>query len=495
MTATAPAPIAPAPAATAPAAAQNRKLAVERARIDASTAGPVLFFFGSAVLWLLAATALGLIASVQLHSPRFLADIPALTYGRVWPAYQHAIFYGWASQVGIGVGLWLLSRLCRVEMKLSGVLMLAGLFWNIGLTFGVIQLLCGVTSGVVGMELRGGAAGIMLVGYGLVALWAAMIFGLRRQGPAYISVWYLLAAFLWLPWAFGLGYLAQQMPGVRGVMQNVIAAWSHHSLITMWITGVGLAAAYYLIPKVINRPIYSYNLASIGFWSWLIFGGFTSMVRLSGGPVPAWLVTLSIAAHILLIVQIVTVTANLVLTMQDQYHMVYHSPTIRFTFFGSIAFSMASVISLLASLRSVDAVLRFTDATTAIDMMFLYAFFSMAMFGAIYYIMPRLVGCEWLSSSMISLHFWGAAYGGGMVILVLLFGGIYHGATMGDPEALFSQIIESYYPFHVGRTLGLAFLSLGQLVFALHFLLMLLRIGQPGGQATLFAPIEEGART
>jgi cytochrome c oxidase cbb3-type subunit 1 len=328
-----------------------------------------------------------------------------------------------------------------------------------------------------------------------VSLWAAMIFGLRRQGPAYISVWYLLAAFLWLPWAFGLGYLAQEMPGVQGVMKNVIAVWASHSLITMWITGVGLAAAYYLIPKVINRPIYSYNLASIGFWSWLVFGGLTSMVRLSGGPVPAWLVTLSIAAHILLIVQIVTVTANLVLTMQDQYHMVYHSPTIRFTFFGAIAFSVASVISLLASLRSVDAVLRFTDAPIAIDMMFLYAFFSMAMFGAIYYIMPRLVGCEWLSSSMISLHFWGAAYGGGMVILVLLFGGIYHGATMGDPETLFSQVIESYYPFHVGRTLGLAFLSLGQVFFALHFLLMLLRVGQPGGQATLFAPIEEETHT
>lgn len=493
MTAAAPASPATAPAGAA--AAPDRKLAIERATIDASTAGPVLFFFGSAVLWLLAATALGFISSVQMHSPRFLADCPFLTYGRVWPAYQHAILYGWASQAGIGVGLWLLSRLCRVEMKASGVLMIAGLFWNVGLTVGVIQLLSGVTSGVVGLELRGGAAGIMFIGYAIVALWAAMIFGLRRQGPAYISVWYLLAAFLWLPWAFGLGYLAQQLPGLQGVMKNVVAAWAGHSLVTMWITGVGLAAAYYLIPKVINRPIYSYNLAAIGFWSWLIFGGLTSMVRLSGGPVPAWLVTLSIAAHILLIVQIVTVTANLVLTMKDQYHMVYHSPTIRFTFFGAIAFSIASVVSLLASLRSVDAMLHFTDATTAVDMMFTYAFFSMAMFGAIYYIMPRLVGCEWLSSSMISIHFWGAAYGGGMVILVLLFGGIYHGATLGAPEALFSQVIESYYPFHVGRTLGLFFLSLGQLVFALHFLLMLLRIGQPGGQATLFAPIADDSHS
>ena len=167
---TAAAPTAPVAVAPILAPAPNRKLAVERAKIDASTTGPVLFFFGSAVLWLLAATALGFIASIQMHSPRFLADCPFLTYGRVWPAYQHAMLYGWASQAGIGVGLWLLSRLCRVEMKLSGILMIAGLFWNIGLTFGVVQLLGGATSGVIGMELRGGAAGIMFVGYALVAL-------------------------------------------------------------------------------------------------------------------------------------------------------------------------------------------------------------------------------------------------------------------------------------------------------------------------------------
>jgi cytochrome c oxidase cbb3-type subunit 1 len=498
MTAAAPAPIPAAPLASAPASATpapSRTLGLERARIDASTSGPVLFFFGSAVLWLLAATVLGLISSVQLHSPEFLAGCPFLTYGRVLPAYHHAIFFGWASQAGIGVGLWLLSRLCRVEMKLTGILMIAALFCNIGLTVGIAQILGGKTSGVEGMELTGGAAGIMFVGYGLVALWAAMIFGLRRQGPAYISVWYLLAAFLWLPWSFGLGYFGQQFSGVQGVMQNVLAAWASHSLLHMWITGVGLAAAYYLIPKVINRPVFSYNLAAIGFWSWLVFGGLTSMVRLSGGPVPAWLVTLSISAHILLIVQIVTVTANLVLTMRGNYHMVYHSPTIRFTFFGAIAFSIASVLGLLASLRSVDRVLHFTEATSAIDTAILYAFFSMAMFGAIYYIMPRLVGCEWLSSSMISLHFWGAAYGGGMAILLLLFGGIATGLTLADPEALFSQVVQIGYYSHLGRTIGLILLSLGHLIFALHFLLMLLRIGQPGGQATLFAPIGDESHT
>ena len=92
---------------------------------------------------------------------------------------------------------------------------------------------------------------------------------------------------------------------------------------------------------------------------------------------------------------------------------------------------------------------------------------------------------------MISLHFWGAAYGGGTMIAMLLFGGVAYGLSLDDPEALFSQVIETGEIYAISRTIAWSLVVLGQIVFTLHFLLMLLRIGQPGGQATLFAPIEE----
>ena len=114
--------------------------------------------------------------------------------------------------------------------------------------------------------------------------------------------------------------------------------------------------------------------------------------------------------------------------------MVYYSPTIRFTFFGSIAFAIASGIGLLASLRSVDRLVHFTQFQSAQQHLVLYAFYSMVMFGAIYYITPRLVGCEWLSSTLIKVHFWGSAYGGGMLIAMLLFAGIAAGFALADPE-------------------------------------------------------------
>ena len=149
------------------------------------------------------------------------------------------------------------------------------------------------------------------------------------------------------------------------------------------------------------------------------------------------------------------------------------------------------MVGLLSSLRSVDRALHFTFFQSAQTHLLLYAFFSMVMFGAIYYILPRLVGCEWLSSSMITLHFYGAAYGGGMLIALLAIGGIAHGAALAEPAAIFSQVIQEGAVYYVGGSLAWAMIAVGHVIFALHFLLMLLRIGQPGGEPTLFAPIGE----
>ncbi len=476
---------------TTTASRANEFPAAQRAAIDASTRGPVLFFFGNAILWLFLATILGFIASIKLAKPDFLADVPFLTYGRVWPAYTNILSYGWASLAGIGVAIWLLARLSRVVIKFPGVLITGGLFWQLGLTYGIINILGGNNTGLEGLEIPTSSAVMMLFGYFLIALWATLIFGFRSHSKAYISVWYLIAALFWFPWSFATAHAAHILPGVSGVVQSLAAAWATQNFQSIWLTGIGLATAYYLIPKVINRPIHSYNLASVGFWAFIIFSGLTGALRLSGGPVPAWVVTLSISASILLIIQIVTVTANLVLTMRDQYHMVYHSPTIRFTFFGAIAFSIASVVGLIASLRSVDRVLHFTQFQNAQYHLVTYVFFSMVMFGAIYYILPRLVGCEWLSSSMISLHFWGAAYGGGLLVFILILTGLSAGSALNDPDASFLQSMQINSFYMPGRILALIMISIGHLVFGLHFLLMLLRIGQPGGEPTLFAPIGE----
>ena len=467
------------------------QFAIERAAIDKSTSTPVLWFFGTAISWLFGATVFGFIAALKLYFPTFLSSYALTTYGRIVPAYNLAFTYGWCSLAGMGVGLWLMARLCRVPIKAPGLLILGAILWNIGLTLGVWQVLVGQSTGLDGMEMPHGAMWIMFSGFLLIGLWGAALFRARKEALAYISVWYLLGAFFWFPWVFAIANLLTSLPEIRGVMPAVIAAWYSQTLNVWWFTAIGLAAAYYLIPKVVNRPIHSYNLAAIGFWSLAFLGGLTGMLRLSGGPVPAWLVTISIAANIMMIVPIATVTANLVLTMKGSTQMVYQSPTIRFTLFGVIMFAVGSILSVLASLRSVDGYLHFTPWADGQQFLLLYGFFSMVIFGAIYYITPRLVGCEWLSSTLIKFHFWGAAYGGSMVIVMLLLSGISMGGRMADPESLFSQVIGSNLEYLAGRIIATAMMTIGHAIFAGHFLLMLLRIGQPGGSATLFETHDE----
>ena len=490
--ATAPTPTTAAPIPAAPVKTVDTAYpAAERAAVDASARGPVLFFFGNGLLWLALATVLGLIASIQLYSPEFLSDVPFLSYGRIWPAFTNTLSFGWASLAGLGVTIWLLARLGRVRIKLPGVLITGAVFWQVGLTYGIVGILGGKTTGLEGLEIPTGSAVLMLLGYLLVAVWAFLLYSFRSQTKPFISVWYLVAALLWFPWSFAVAHAAHLLPNVSGVMQGLVAAWASQNFLNVWLTAIGLATAYYLIPKVISRHVHSYSLAAIGFWSFIIFAGLTGAVRLSGGPIPAWVVTLSIASSIILLVQIVTVTANLVFTMRGQYHMVYHSPTIRFTFFGAIAFTISSTVGLLTSLRSVDSIVHFTPFQTAQSMLASYCFFSMVMFGAIYYILPRLVGCEWLSSSMISLHFWGSAYGGGMLVVVLMLGGLATGFALADPEASFGQVMQVGSLYLPGAVIAWLMIAAGHLVFGLHFLLMLLRIGQPAGEPTLFTPIGE----
>jgi cytochrome c oxidase cbb3-type subunit I len=473
------------------ASASRTEQIIERSLIDASTRGPVLTFFATALGWLLVSTFLGILVTIKVHSPGFLADVPWLTYGRVLPAYNNAFLYGWCSLAGMGVAIWLMARLCRVSIRAPGAFIYGAALWNIGVLAGVAAILGGDTRALEGLEMPRAAHILMFIGFVLIGLGGAVLYRFRRQSAAFISVWYLLGALFWFPWTFATANVLVGLPQVRGVMESIVSAWYVQNLHGWWITSIGLAAAYFLIPKVINKPIHSYNLASVGFWSFAILSGLTGMVRLSGGPVPAWLVTLSIAASIMMLVPVACVTVNLLTTMHGSTNMVYHSPTIRFTYFGAIAFAVASIVGILGSLRSLDRILHFTQFTAAHQHMLLYAFFSMVIFGAIYYITPRLVGCEWLSSSMISMHFWGAAYGGSMAILMLLFSGLTVGLTFIDPTTTWAQVIEIGRIYAWGRTVATLFITVGHLAFALHFLLMLLRIGQPGGEPTLFAPLDE----
>jgi cytochrome c oxidase cbb3-type subunit I len=484
--------------------------AADRAAIDASCRLPVLLFFATAIIWLLIGTVFALLASIKLHNPNFAIEVPpgvayymeqlepmippgsvdaingALTFGRVRPAHLNTVAYGWGATVALGVSIWLMARLCRVELRYPYLVSAAGVLWNIGMVVGTGAILFGYSTSVEWLEFPPYATFLLFLSYAAISIWAVDMFVHRRPGHVYVSQWYIMAALFWFPWLYGTANILIHHQAVQGSVAGIVNWWYGHNALGLWFTPVGLAAAYYFIPKVIGRPVHSYYLSAFGFWSLALFYSWNGGHHLIGGPLPAWVITASIVASVMMIIPVVVTAINHHMTMKGNFHVLEYSPTLRFVVFGAMAYTLASLQGSSMAIRSLNQITHFTDYTIGHSHLGLYAFFTMIMFGSIYYIVPRLVGCEWRSAALIKIHFWSCAYGIIFMVLILTVGGLMQGIGLNDPNISFKDIVETTLVYKVGRSLSGVALTVGHVVFAFHFLLMLLRLGRTEGGPTLF---------
>lgn len=463
----------------------------ERGAIDASTRVPVLLFFGTSIFWLVVGSLLALISTFKLNIPGFLDGIGFFTYGRLYPAQANALIYGWASTAGMGVGIWLMARLCRVALPYHRLLVGAVFAWNLGVLMGVLAILAGYNTGVEGLEFPAFASGLMFLAYLLIAIWSLVVFYLRKSGYVYVSQWYLLAAFLIFPWLYGTAnLLLTWCHRVPGSAQGPIQFWYSENVFSLWFTCLGLASAYYMIPKILGRPIHSYYLSILGFWSLLAIAGWSGMYHLFGGPIPAWMGSAGVAAGILMVIPIVAVAINHHMTMVGGFKQLHWSPTLRFTVFGTVSYTLTAFNASLMALPTWNTIMRFTDYSVGQWNFALYGFFSMAMFGAMYYIVPRLVGWEWPSLRYVTAHFWLTVVGIGCIITAAILGGIIQGFGMNDPGVTFQSVLLLVEPWRYVRTVGFLVLTAGNLTFALLFAQMILKYGEKREGPVLFTTPE-----
>ncbi|HEY5753466.1 MAG TPA: cbb3-type cytochrome c oxidase subunit I [Chthoniobacterales bacterium] len=454
---------------------------------DAAIALPVLLLFASAIIWLVGWSVLNFILAIKLVSPGFLGDGSFFTYGRLQPVATNIFTYGWASCAGMGTALWVMARLCRVRVGTPFSVLIGTAFWNTGLLIGIIATQAGAGRALKYLELPVWSQLIMFLGFALIAIYVIGLFVHRPPGPGFISQFYIVAAFLWLGWSLLAANIFASLPWVRGVITAVNGAWFAGNFQGLWFTALGLAAVYYLIPKVTGKAIHSYYLAHLGFWTLAFLYPWTGLHQYNGGPIPAWLMTLSIVATTLTIVPVATVAVNHHVTMVGSHFMMHYSPTLRFTVAGAMCYTASAVTGILLAQRSVSHIAGMSFAGVAQDYFVLYTFFSFVMFGAIYFIMPRLVRREWVSAQLIKFHFWGAAYGIGLTILFLTVAGLFQGSGWNSAvirPVMVAQMAEA--PLR-GTILAAFLLLAGHAVFAVHFILMVLRMGQVSSEPTYLA--------
>ena len=474
--------------------AERVRMTRQRIAIDASTRGPVLLYFGSSVFWLLVGTVFAMIASIKMHSPQFMSSASWLTFGRVRPAHLNAVAYGWAAMAGIGTMLWLMARLCRSEMRYPKMLILSGIIWNFAVAAGLIAILAGENQSIEYLEFPPYIPPILTVAYAIVGLWAILMFRDRREHHIYVSQWYLFAAIFWFPWIYTVVNLMLVIFPITGVTQASINWWYGHNILGLWFTPIGLATAYYLIPKVIGRPIHSYYLSILGFWSLALFYNWNGAHHLIGGPVPTWLVTVSCVASVMMMIPVSTVAINHHMTMRGYFHVLKSSPTLRFTVFGAMSYTAVSVQGAAESLRSINLPTHFTHFVIGHAHLGLYAFYTMMMFAAMYYIMPRLTGWEWASSRLIRVHFWTCAVGILLYFASLTYGGFVQGLKMLDPKVPFIETVRYTVPYLWARSASGILITIGHVAFTILFVMNVLHLGDRRTEPVLFnaeEPIEE----
>jgi cytochrome c oxidase cbb3-type subunit 1 len=455
---------------------------------DRSSATTTLVFLGSAAVWLIVGSLAGLIASTKLHAPDWLASSAWLTFGRIRVVHLNAVAYGWSALAGSGLAIWMLPRLLHTTLQGARWAIAGAILWNVGLAAGLASVALGVSEGMEWLEMPHAVDTMLVVSAGLTLVTLFKTIRQRTVKHLYVSVWYLGLALL----AFPLLFIVATVPGVHfGVQQAAMNWWYGHNVLGYFFTPLALASIYYFLPKVIGRPVQSYNLSLLGFWALAFFYGQVGGHHLIGGPVPGWIITLSIVQSVMMLVPVIAFSTNVFLTMQGNWRSTLYSPPLRFVALASLMYVLASVQGTVEAFRSVNTVTHFTHFTVAHAHLGLYGFTAMAFFGGIYFVVPRVLEREWPYPWLIATHFWLVLVGILVYVIALSIGGWLQGKAMLDPARPFIDSVAVTLPWLKLRTAGGMLMTLGHLVFVGHFIAMAFALGPVRERPSLFHEIKE----
>ncbi len=440
--------------------------------IDRSCRWPVMVLLVLAAGWMVVAGLLAVLAAIKLHAPGLLAHQAWLTYGRLQPAAWNALVFGFASLAGLAVALWLTARLSGAPLRGGGFILLGALVWHAGLKFGLLGILAGDATGFEGLELPPYASPMLLMGYLLMAPWALLTFARRAEPEACVAQWHVLTALWVFPWVFAAAHLATTFLPLRGVLQAAAQAWYLQNLQLLWLGYLGLAAIFYLVPKLTGVAVPSRSLALFGFWVLTLFGSQAGMARYAGGPFPAWMTSVAAAAGALTLFGVVAVVLNGAGCARAVMGRLRDSVVLRFVVLAGVVFAGTAALSALNSLLGVREWTQFTLVTPGLDLLWIQGVAGLALLGAGYFLVPRLMGLAWPMPGLARAHFYLAAAAVGVLGVAFLVGGWVHGVALGDADLSFLGVAKRYLPFASTGTLAQLLWLLGAGLFALNLLVL-----------------------
>jgi cytochrome c oxidase cbb3-type subunit 1 len=415
----------------------------------------------SATLWLLFATGIGLLMAFKFGAPEFGAGA-WLTFGRLRPIHTNATFYGFASIALIGLGYYVAARSSGTKLYSAALAWLGLALFNVAAVAGTITLDLGYNDG--DLEYREWLWWIRLIFLAavVVSAWNLIATVARRSsGDIYLSNWYIIGGTLWtcifglvavVPWyQYGLGQVA-------------VSGFYMHNAVGMWFTPLVLGVTYYTLPKLLNRPIYSYALGVFAFWTNLVFYPIIGAHHFEFSPLPWWLQTTAIVFSVAMLVPVWGGSSNFLLTMRGRTRDMMQSYPLMFIFVGVMSYLIGSTQGTLEAFRSLQEVWHLTNFTVGHSHLTMYGIITFATWGGIYALLPLATGRQAGRLGM-AMHFWMALVGIFIYVTSLSIGGTIQGLDWmhGLP---FIQSVIDMQGYYVWRGVGGALMFLSHIAFA-----------------------------
>jgi len=377
---------------------------------------PVKLFIYPALLFMIFGMLIGVyIAFNTFVFPDYFSG-EYVHFGRVRPVHVGTVTLSWLLSVDVGLMLYFVPRLCGTPLWSPKLALIAGALWWFALIIGVNSYPWETNFGWEYAELPTWISWIPIKMV-LTLAWIALVFNFfmtiatRKFPKMYVSLWYVMGTLIWTSFTLLVGsYVINWVP--EGISRVNVSWFYIHNLVGLIYTPMGLATAYYFLPKLANTPIYSHRLSMIGFWSIAFVYAWIGTHHMIHGPMPQWLQTVAIVFSIWLFIPVWTVVFNLYATLQQDWGKYLSSAPIRFLMMGNLFYLITCIQGPLMALRNVNEITSKTDWIIGHSHISLFGTFTFFAISGVYFVIPSITKKPLWSKGLADWHFalnlWGA---------------------------------------------------------------------------------------
>ncbi len=443
--------------------------AIIRAGVVASTFWGVIGFL------------VGLVLALQLSFPALNFDLPWTNFGRLRPLHTSAVIFAFGGNVLIMTSFYVVQRTCRA--RLAGNWSPWFVFW--GYQLFIVLAATGYVLGIT--QSREYAEPEWYVDIWLTLVWVTYLLVFlatlwrRREPHIYVANWFFLAFIVTVALLHVVNAMAvpvspfgvKSYPLFAGVQDALIQWWYGHNAVGFFLTAGFLGIMYYFVPKQAERPIYSYRLSVVHFWSLIFLYIWAGPHHLLYTALPDWAQTLGVTFSIMLWMPSWGGMINGLMTLSGAWDKLRTDPILRLLVISVAFYGMSTFEGPMMSIKTVNALSHYTDWTIGHVHSGALGWVGMVSFGAIYFLAPRVFGSPRLYSlRLVSAHFWLATLGIVFYTTAMWVSGIMQGLMwrsydrLGFLEYSFAETVEAMHPFYVVRALGGLLFVLGALLMA-----------------------------